>query len=65
MAKENMMPFIYDKNFNRIAEIDDYISFIWTQRYYSPGDFELCAPVSKLQYFLIGYYVFRRGDDYG
>lgn len=60
-----MLPFIYDKNFNRIAEIDDYISFIWTQRYYTPGDFELCAPVSKLEFFKIGYYIFRRGDDYG
>ena len=65
MAKENMMPYIYDKSFNRIAEIDDYISFIWTQRFYSPGDFELCAPISKLSYFMIGYYVFRKNDDYG
>lgn len=65
MAKENMLPYIYDKNFNRIAEIDDFISFIWTQRYYSPGDFELCAPISKLKYFMIGNYVLRRGDDFG
>ena len=65
MAKENMMPYIYDKSFNRIAEIDDYISFIWTQRYYAPGDFELCAPITKLKYFMIGYYIFRRNDDYG
>ena len=65
MAKENMIPYIYDKSFNRIAEIDDYKSFIWTQRYYTPGDFELCAPISKLKYFAIGYYVFRKGDDYG
>ena len=65
MAKENMIPYIYDEGFNRIAEIDDYKSFIWTQRYYSPGDFELCAPIGKIQFFKLGYYVFRKGDDYG
>ena len=65
MAQVNMMPIIRDKDFNRIAEIDDYISFIWTKRYYTPGNFELCAPISKLQFLEVGNYVFRKGDEYG
>lgn len=65
MAQENMMPIIRDKEYRRIAEIDDYISFIWTKRYYTPGDFELCAPISKLQFLEVGNYVFRKYDDYG
>ena len=65
MSKNNMIPRIYNDERNIIAEIDDYISFIWTQRYYSPGDFELCVPISKLKYFMIGYFVFRKGDEYG
>ena len=65
MAQVNMMPIIRDKDFNRIAEIDDYISFIWTKRYYTPGNFELCAPISKFQFLEVGNYVFRKGDEYG
>lgn len=30
-----------NRSFVRLAEIDDYISFIWTTRYYEAGDFEL------------------------
>lgn len=36
-----MIPVIMNTSFQRLAEIDDYISFIWTTRYYSAGDFEL------------------------
>lgn len=65
MAQFNMMPIICDPEYRRIAEIDDYISFIWTQRYYTPGDFELCAPISKLQFLEVGNYIFRKYDEYG
>ncbi len=36
-----MIPVIMNRSFIRLAEIDDYISFIWTNRYYEAGDFEL------------------------
>lgn len=36
-----MIPVIMNRSFERLAEIDDYISFIWTNRYYEAGDFEL------------------------
>ena len=45
---ERMIPTILDKNFIKIGLIDDYKSFIWTSRYYEPGDFELTVGVSKL-----------------
>ena len=31
-------------HFKKLAVIDDYISFIWTSRFYAVGDFELCVP---------------------
>ena len=39
-----MIPYVYDTDFNRIGIIDDYVSFIWTERYYQPGDFEIVVP---------------------
>ena len=64
MAKENMIPIILDNSYQRIAEIDDYISFIWTTRYYAPGDFELCVDISRLEYIKIGYYVSQKDNSY-
>lgn len=37
---------VLDRNFNTIHIIDGYKSFIWTDRYNSPGDFELHTEVS-------------------
>ena len=62
MAQDQMMPIILDQTFRKITEIDDYISFIWTRRYYAPGDFELCADISKIEYLQIGNYVQRLND---
>lgn len=42
-------PIIYetdDRWKRQILEIDDIVSVIWTDRYYSPGDFELVVPAS-------------------
>lgn len=64
MSREQMMPIILNKSFERIAEIDDYISFIWTSRFYAAGDFELCADITKLDLLQIGNYVIRKGDDH-
>ena len=58
-----MVPIILDRNFNRIAMIDDYISLIWTTRYYKVGDFELCADISRINILHIGNYIMRYGDD--
>lgn len=58
-----MIPIILDNNFTRIAMIDDFISLIWTSRYYKVGDFELCADISRANILKVGYYVTRYGDD--
>ena len=39
--------FVLDKSFNRTALIDIYDSFIWTDRYYDCGDFELVVPANE------------------
>ena len=60
-----MLPVIMNRNFQKLAVIDDYISFIWTSRYYTCGDFELCvdASVEHMQLFQQDYYVMREDDD--
>lgn len=52
-------------NFERLAVIDDYSSIIWTKRYYTTGDFELCVPVDQINTSLFQkhYYVVRDDDD--
>lgn len=62
MALDQMMPIILNSDFEKIAEIDDYISFIWTRRYYKAGDFELCVDISKSEFLKIGNFVQRPGD---
>lgn len=41
-----MLPIVADRAFNRQGLLDDYISFIWTERYYESGDFELVVPIT-------------------
>lgn len=64
MSRQQMSPTILDTSFNRIAEIDDFISFIWTTRYYACGDFELCADVSRADILTIGNYIQRKNDNH-
>lgn len=59
-----MIPILLDSNFNRLAYIDDYISFIWTTRYYEAGDFELCVNASAANFSLFQKdYIIHREDD--
>jgi hypothetical protein len=62
---EKIYPVIMDSNFQRLAVIDDYTSFIWTSRYYSAGDFELCvdATAENMSLFAVDYFVVRDDDD--
>lgn len=39
---------VLNENFETIAVIDQYESLLWTDRYSSPGDFEIYTPVSEL-----------------
>ena len=56
-----MRAIIMDTSYQRIGEVDDYISFIWTERYYTTGDFELIVPLTQrnAQICVMGNYVIR------
>lgn len=41
-----MYVYVMDKTLKRIGLIDNYVSVIWTSRYYQAGDFELYLPVT-------------------
>lgn len=60
-----MIPIILDTAFTRLGMFDDYISMIWTTRYYKDGDFEIVLPVTEKSVDLIreSYYVTRDDDD--
>ena len=63
-----MLPYIYDWNWNKIGMFEQYISFIWTRRYYSTGDFQLTLPITDDIVNLItnGAYIGRPDcDEYG
>lgn len=62
---KEMLPVIMSDEFERLAVVDDYISFIWASRYYEAGDFELCLDVNKINIQLIkkDYFVVRDDDD--
>lgn len=59
-----MIPIIMNQSFERQAMIDDYISFIWTQRFYDVGDFELCTDIKYADLLQIGMYVIRYRDNH-
>lgn len=62
---QSMIPVIADTSFNRLCIVDDYISFIWSRRYYDVGDFELVVSLYSptMQYVARGFYVMRDGFD--
>ena len=59
----SMIPIISNKSFERIGMIDDYISFIWTSRFYTSGDFELVINTTHTDMIQIGYHVERDDDE--
>jgi len=61
----DILPIVMNTDFERLAVIDDYISFIWTTRYYTCGDFELCVDVNEtnVDLFQKGYYIIRDDDE--
>lgn len=56
---------ILNKNLDAIAIIDAYESFIWVDRYYECGDFELYTSMREgmLNYVKLDYYLQKRGSD--
>lgn len=56
--------YLLDNNLNKIQLLEIYRSFIWTNRYFTPGDFELYTPATKalLNTIKQGYYIIRDDD---
>ena len=56
---------VLNTNLDAIFVADTYESFIWTDRYYQNGDFELYTMASEavLENFKQDYYLQRRGTD--
>lgn len=56
---------ILDRSFNALCIIDSFESFIWTDRYNTPGDFELYMPIerSPLDYIKRDNYLWIRSSD--
>ena len=61
-----IVPVVMNSSFQRLAAIDYYTSFIWSTRYYSCGDFELCVDVTKenINLFQKDYYIVREDDEH-
>lgn len=57
---------ILDTNLDDVAKIDVYKSFIWTDRYYANGDFEMHAAMRQdiLQYIKQDYYFTNRDSEH-
>lgn len=61
-----MEALILNREFQTQCVVDAFESFIWTERYRTPGDFEIYIPVDKspLEYLKRDYYVWRKDTDY-
>ena len=57
-----MIPIILNSNFEKTVYCDDFISFIWTSRFYTAGDFELILDISRANDIQIGYYIAREDE---
>lgn len=51
---------ILNKDFERIKVIKDFTSLQWTERYFSPGDFELHCGIRHMDELMNGAYVYRK-----
>ena len=58
--------YVMDTNFNMISVLDVFKSFIWTDRYYGYGDFELYTKVSAdiLNKVKIDYYLWNKDSEH-
>lgn len=56
---------ILDRDFQTLCVVDAFDSFLWTDRYNTPGDFELYFPVNSelMQYAVEDNYIWRKDSD--
>lgn len=60
-----MEAMILNRDFDSVAVVDAFDSFIWVDRYNSAGEFEYYAPfdMQPINYFLIDYYLWQKTSD--
>ena len=60
-----MYIYVLNKELKRIGLIDNYVSIIWTTRYYEAGDFELYVPITDefIDLLQMGYYLQTNNSD--
>lgn len=60
-----MEALILNREFQTQCIVDAFESFIWSDRYREPGDFEIYMPVEKapLKYMIKNYYVWQKNSD--
>lgn len=60
----DILPIVADTNFIKLGVVDDYISLIWTTRYYEHGDFQIEVPITEenVTMLAIGNYILRNDD---
>lgn len=58
--------YVLNREFETVAVVDNYISEIWTDRYWEPGDFEIQVPSSKenLDIFKEDYYLWMAQSEH-
>lgn len=58
--------YVLNQNFEIVSIVDSYTSFIWTDRFYKAGDFELYLPTSKkaLETYIPGYYLWNKNSEH-
>lgn len=61
-----VVSYILDKNFQTVAVIDTYESFLWVERYNSCGDFEIYTypDDNMIQYAVKNNYIWKSDSDY-
>lgn len=57
--------YVLDRNLNKIAVVDSFVSAIWCKRYYEIGglDLEVEASEANIAIFKLGNYIVRNDDD--
>lgn len=66
MIMNEILPVVMNSQFERLAVIDDYTSFIWTTRFNTCGDYELVVDVNEknVNLFRKDYFIVRDDDDH-
>lgn len=57
---------ILNTEFDHVAFLDNFESFIWTDRYNSPGDFEFLTSITDpiVPFCIPGYYIYRKDSEH-